>query len=562
VTTPARELRCAAYARYSTDRQNPVSIDDQVRKCREFADSNSWQFLDRHTYSDEAISGATDDRPGLKRLLEAAISPGHPFDVVLIDDTSRLSRKLADSIRISDRLRFANVRLVFVSQGIDTDSEQADVLLATHGIVDSLYIRELAKKVYRGVEGRALKGLHPGGRCFGYRSQPIEDPTRTDAYGRPIIVGVKLAVDESEAEAVRRVFSLYAAGYSFESAARMLVAEGTPSPRPKSGKHSQPWGASTVQKILHNDRYRGVVIWSKTRKLRSPETGRRIYRRRPPTEWIMVEAPAQRIVTDELWDRVHRRIDQVKQLYGNAGRRAGLLRAHTVNSRFLFSGFLKCGLCGVNMTIVSGRGRENPYARYGCPRNALQRLCPNSLRVRRDVLEQALLGRLQAEVLRPEVVDYTLERFERQLITALDNVTGKLEQIRQRKAKLEEEIRRLTRAIADGHYSPSIMADITAREREIAEIANRLLESQSGSVQAQLKNIRLFVVTRLTNLPNLLNADALTARSEMAKHVQTITLHPDGETYKVSGTWDLLGDARMVASSEREARMDVPHAPA
>ena len=167
-------------------------------------------------YSDEAISGATDDRSGLKSLLEAATATAHPLDVILVDDTSRLSRKLADSLRIFDQLRFSGVRLIFVSQGIDTDSEQAEVLLATHGIVDSLYIRELAKKTHRGVEGRALQGFHTGGRCFGYRSVPIEDPTRTDSYGRLQIVGVKLEVHPEQAAIVQRIFADYAAGDSIK----------------------------------------------------------------------------------------------------------------------------------------------------------------------------------------------------------------------------------------------------------------------------------------------------------------------------------------------------------
>jgi site-specific DNA recombinase len=176
-------LRCAIYARYSTDKQNPLSIADQVRKCREFGEAHGWEIVGEHIYSDEAISGSTDGRFGLRRLLETATSAAKPFDVVLVDDTSRLSRKLADSLRIFEQLQFSDVRLCFVSQGIDTDSEQAEVLLATHGIVDSLYIRELAKKTHRGVEGKALQGLHTGGRCFGYRSALIEDQTHTDSYG-------------------------------------------------------------------------------------------------------------------------------------------------------------------------------------------------------------------------------------------------------------------------------------------------------------------------------------------------------------------------------------------
>lgn len=144
-------------------------------------------------------------------LIEAATSGSHPFAAVLVDDTSRLSRKLADSLRIFEQLRFAGVRIGFVSQGIDTDSEQAEVLLATHGIVDSLYIKELAKKIHRGVEGRALQGFRTGGRCFGSRSAPIGDPTRRDTYGRPQITRVRLEIDPDQAIVVRRIFANYAA---------------------------------------------------------------------------------------------------------------------------------------------------------------------------------------------------------------------------------------------------------------------------------------------------------------------------------------------------------------
>ena len=159
------KLRCAVYARYSSDRQSKCSIGDQIRKCREYAERQGWQILDDHIYSDEAISGATSEREGLQRLLAAA--EAKCFDIVLIDDTSRLSRKLSDSISLSDRLQVAGVRIVFVSQGIDTQDEQSEVLMATHGIVDSLYIRELGKKTHRGLEGRVLAKMHAGGRIFG-----------------------------------------------------------------------------------------------------------------------------------------------------------------------------------------------------------------------------------------------------------------------------------------------------------------------------------------------------------------------------------------------------------
>jgi site-specific DNA recombinase len=269
---------------------------------------------------------------GLKTLLATARSKPRPFDIVLVDDTSRLSRKLRDALGIFDELAYLGVRLLFVGQGIDTESEQAEVLLATHGIVDSLYIRELSKKVYRGVEGRALHGLHTGVRCFGYRNEPIEDATQRDPYGRPKINGVRLIVEPRHAEIVRRIFELYASGFSLKRIAKKLNAEGVESPQPQRGRLSQSWCPSSIRKILHNDRYRGIVIWGKTKKKRDPSTGKRRNEQLAPSEWKMVEAPDQRIISDDLWERVQQWLDQVKAVYGDAGRRAGLLRAVALNS--------------------------------------------------------------------------------------------------------------------------------------------------------------------------------------------------------------------------------------
>src|SRR5258708_2275404 len=176
-------LRCAAYARYSSDRQSPTSIDDQLRKCREWAERQGSDFLDRHIYIDEAMSGSGGDRPGFVRLREAASSVPKPFDIVLVDDTSRLSRNQGEMVRLCEELKFAGVRIVAVSQGIDTQHEQADMLMTMHGMMDQVYIKELAKKTHRGLEGRALKGLHTGGRCYGYDNVP--DQTITGADGTP-----------------------------------------------------------------------------------------------------------------------------------------------------------------------------------------------------------------------------------------------------------------------------------------------------------------------------------------------------------------------------------------
>jgi site-specific DNA recombinase len=75
--------QCAVYARYSSEKQNSLTIGQQIRKCREYAESHNLIVSDSNIFADEAISGATDDMAGLQRLLSLALRQPRPFDVIL-----------------------------------------------------------------------------------------------------------------------------------------------------------------------------------------------------------------------------------------------------------------------------------------------------------------------------------------------------------------------------------------------------------------------------------------------------------------------------------------------
>lgn len=438
--------RCAIYARYSSEKQNPLTIDQQIRKCREYADRQGLLVLEQHIYADEAISGATDDRSGLRRLLNAAKETPRPFDVILADDTSRVSRRLSDSLRIFEQLQFAGVRVIFPAQGIDTSNEQAELLVGVHGIVDSLYLKDLAKRTFRGVEQLALNGLHTGGRVFGYRGVPIESTTQRDSHGRPVIDGVKLEVDANQAATVRRIFDRYAAGDSMKRIAIDLNDEGVLSPQPQKGRVSRSWCPSSIRHILRNERYRGVVIWGKTQKIRSQETGKRIYRRKLASEWRRREIPEQRIVSEELWTATRRRMQIVEELYGcGPGQRPR--RGRSAGSRYLFTGLLQCSECNGSITIVSGQWKKRDDSRYGCSMHAYRgdRVCGNNLLVGRSALEQQLLTGLQTKVLHPDVIAYTFSRLEQQLARVQNQRGNETVSLRRRVEVLEREIRNCTR---------------------------------------------------------------------------------------------------------------------
>ena len=201
-------------------------------------------------------------------------------------------------------------------------------------------------------------------------------------------------------------------------------------PQPQQGRVSQSWCGSTVRVILHNTRYVGQVVWGRNHKVQDPTTGRRVARPREGETPIRgADAPHPRIISDELWLAVQSRQELVKALYHDSGKRAALLRSKAMNVRYLFSGILKCKTCGSNMQIISGRGRNHNNQVYGCPLNFGRgdSVCSNRARVRRGRLERQPLAGLQEKVLREEVIDYVLNRFESQLVRELKDIGGEMD---------------------------------------------------------------------------------------------------------------------------------------
>jgi site-specific DNA recombinase len=361
--------------------------------------------------------------------------------------------------------------VIFVAQGIDTSSEQAELLVATHGIVDSLYLKDLAKRTFRGVEQRALEGVHTGGRVFGYRRVPIESATQRDSHGRPVIDGVKLEVEPAEAATVRRIFERYAAGDSMKRITLDLNDAGIASPQPQKGRISRSWCRASIQHILHNERYRGVVNWGKTVKVQSQETGKRIYRRKPESEWRRTEIPEQRIVSEHLWNEVRERLRVIHTLYGAEGS-ARPRGGRAAGSPHLFTGLLECASCCGSVTIVSGQWKKRDDARYGCSMHAYRgdKVCRNHLLIARGSPEAQLLAGLQAKVLHPDVIAYAFSRFENLLVQAINQQSSETTTPRRRLEQIEREIRNCTQAIASMGLSPFLRAQLQELEAEHGDL--------------------------------------------------------------------------------------------
>jgi hypothetical protein len=204
---------------------------------------------------------------------------------------------------------------------------------------------------------------------------------------------------------------------------------------------------------------------------------------------------------------------------------------------------------------VTGRGKGSNH-RYGCPQNFYRAACPNKLKERADWLEERLLSELQRAVVQPEVVDYALQEFERQLAAALSEVSGQIGRMRQRRQQLQTELRRLIETAAVCEHSAALVEAINSREEELGDIARRLITSQPNSVSEHVSKIRFFVSERLGNIREMLRADVPRARVELAKHISEIRMlpQPHGKKghYIATGEWNLLGGLAEEVNLENE----------
>ena len=188
---PKNASSAAIYARFSSENQSDASIDDQVRVCRRYAELQG--FMVANVYADPKISGASTLRPGYQKLLEDARNGD--FEVIVAESLDRLSRDLADVALLYKHLSYLGVRLVTVAEGLVNELH-----VGLKGTMNALYLKDLAQKTHRGLEGRVRSGMSGGGISYGYDLVP----------GKP---GAR-KINHAQASIVVRIFEEYAAGRS------------------------------------------------------------------------------------------------------------------------------------------------------------------------------------------------------------------------------------------------------------------------------------------------------------------------------------------------------------
>ena len=456
-----KQLRAAYYARYSTDGQEADSIDRQFMVCGAIAKREGFSHLSRHRFSDPETSGGTPRRVGYAAMLAAAAQ--REFDVLVAEDISRLWRNMEMQTRDINEL--LELRISIVTQAEDTRRENDLMMLNLKGSMNENNRKEIGRRVRNKLELLAKNGRPAGGRAYGYT------PASQSGTGQ-------IEVNGPQANVVRQIFEWRAAGWSGKRIAQELNAQQIPAPgavwRRNPSVRSQKrtdgdWVRSAIvgdvrrgTGILNNPVYKGDVVWGRSRWIRSPRDSaiRRCEVVEDPEELVTHHIERLRIVSDDLWDRVHV-VQSARTPRGEAIRAAK--RRLGRGPALWLSSLLVCSECGSNYVQY---GRTD----YVCSGFYNGSSCSNGTRFRIGDIERTVLEALELDFLSPAALhraaDLAMEFFDKQQTADPQTMpawSAALAEINAREADVKEQFKtgRLPAAVFK-----TWLAEL-AREREV-----------------------------------------------------------------------------------------------
>jgi site-specific DNA recombinase len=468
--TRTKKLRIAIYKRFSSDRQNEMSNADQSAVCHRCIDPDEMEVVAE--FEDRAISGASIiNRPGINRLLAAASR--QEFDRVLVVSTDRLGRDEEDRAAIRKRLTYHGIKI------FNPAGEVSPLLDSVQAAMAAEMLRGLGPSVRQGHAGNLGRGKSAGGCAYGY--EPVPGKT-----------GELKKVDD-EAAVIVRIFEDYAADMSPATIAERLTKDGVPTPR---GSPESFWRASTITGsakrgygLLSNTIYKGVRTWNRVTMIKNPDTGRRVSRVNPKSEWREYDVPELRIVTAELWEKVQARRAQNSHASPEQHRRPVRL----------LSGRLKCGNCAGGMSI---HGPDRKGVRIVCTAFHQAKACSNRRRYYVEEIESRVVAGLRAQLGSPAALAAYIDHYNAEM-KSLDTNSGQdRKKFESEKEALEQALGRSVHLLLKGTITENEADEALPKYRQrIAELTQELSFLKAPSKVAKLQTS--VVGSYLANLDRL-----------------------------------------------------------
>ena len=438
----ARQHGAFINARYSTDNQNPDSIEVQVEKCTEWCRKNNIPILG--IFADEATSGMKDSRPqydAMMRQLRQGIA-----DTVVIYDQSRMFRKMTAWFSFRDELSGMGVSVVSVTQPMIGKDLRDPTNFLTEGsmaLFNQIWALQTRQKVMEKMRFMARNGQHTGGKpALGYR-----------------VENGRLAICEEEAVIVRRIFSDYASGKSYREIIDGLNADGLKT------KKGQPFGSNSLHDMLHNEKYIGVLVYGQ-----SPyrEDGTRDTHSKDGENVIRIEDAVPQIIDKELFERVQERMAQNKRLQGGRPPK---------NREYPLKGKVYCADCKSAMTVTTSQQKYNYYRCTGKKRLHNCDASPISV----DYLEQRVAEAIRLVLGKPESTGNLIRILRDQAEKIQGGAVTRLKALIEQEKDISDKLENAVDAVLNGLSSQAIRDRIQD------------LESQKAAVEREMRSLKASV---------------------------------------------------------------------
>ena len=241
--------RCAIYTRKSSEEgleQSFNSLDAQREACESYIKSQQhegWIKLPVY-YDDGGFSGGNTERPALQQLINDIKT--EKIDVVVVYKVDRLSRSLADFIRLVDLFDNHNVSFVSVTQQFNTSGSMGRLTLNVL-LSFAQFEREVTSERIRDkIAASKQRGMWMGGAIpLGYD-----------------VIDKTLVVNEIEAKIVQHIYNRYLELGCVRKLKEELDAEGYVSKVRKTNQchgGGKPFGRGALYSLLKNPLYIGKV---------------------------------------------------------------------------------------------------------------------------------------------------------------------------------------------------------------------------------------------------------------------------------------------------------------
>ncbi|WP_413874673.1 recombinase family protein [Albidovulum sp.] len=498
-----------------------------MRMCRLRAEKEGWTVVEE--YTDHAISGSSMIlRPGIQALISD--SARGRFDMIMAEAMDRLSRDQEDIAGIFKRMTYADVKMFTLSEG-----EITHLHVGLKGTMNALFLKDLADKTRRGLRGRVEDGKSGGGLCYGY-----DVVKKFDASGEA--VRGDRTINEAEAGIVRRIFADYLDGKSSRTIAMALNREGVPGPQ------GSEWGPSTIHGnpkrgtgILNNELYIGKLVWNRLRYIKDPDTGRRVSRLNPESEWVVHEVPELRLIDQDVWDAVKER--QNRLAYDVVETSPNPLNDRR-RPKHLFAGLVKCGCCGGGYSMIS-------KDLLGCATARNKGTCDNRLNIRRDALEASILNGLRKHLMEPALFREFCDEFTKEVNRLRIERGVDLEGWKRELERTDRELDKAIDAILQGVPPLKLKEKIEKLEARKAELAEKLANADEPPPLLH-PNMAALYAQRIGQLyENLQDEDGRARAAETFRSlIDQVTLMPDNGELAIVLRGDLGAILRFAAGKK------------